>query len=142
MAEDDFQRVVDQGWGHPATGDAYDVTGTVSDFSVDGELGILRLVKGATRAATAVAAHARDVDLSFRVRLDRLPAGGSVYAYGIARRTEAGAEYRVKVRIAASGDVFIQARAASTAPRRPSATRSRCAGLSWRPDRSWRSALG
>ena len=109
VAADRFERVVDTGWGDPVAGDAYAVSGSNADFSVDGTSGIVRMTRGATRAATAIAARARDVEIRFQVRVDRLPEGGSVYAYGIARRTKQGAEYRMKLRIAPSGAVFVQA---------------------------------
>jgi len=83
FALDRFDRVVATGWGSANIGRAYGLYGPVASFAVDGAAGQLRLAAGALGSATLSSATARDVDLSFRVATDRLPIGGSAYAYGI-----------------------------------------------------------
>ena len=104
-----FDRVVDSGWGQPDVGDTYGLRGRVSDFSVDGGTGLLRIDAGATRAVGIASTVARDVDLTFRVTTDRLPQTGSAYAYGIARHIATGTEYRFKIRVNADGAAWVQA---------------------------------
>ena len=53
---------------------------------------------------------AQDVDLSFRFAHQQEPGRRvNLYVYGVARRVSATTSYRVKVRIAANGQVFVQA---------------------------------
>ena len=62
---------------------------------------------GATRSAL-LNASATDVDFSFRVRSDKAAVGGNQYIYGVVRRNGAN-EYRVKLRFAPNGAVFVGA---------------------------------
>ena len=64
---------------------------------------------GANRAAVLASVSAQDVDLSFRVATNKLAAGSNQYLYGIARRVSATNAYRVKLRIATNGQVFVHA---------------------------------
>ena len=58
---------------------------------------------------TPSGASALDVDLGFRVATDKLPVGGAQYVYGVVRRVSATAEYRIKLRFPANGNVLIRA---------------------------------
>ena len=110
IAIDRFDRRVSSGWGRPDLGDAYGLYGPPADFAVDGGTGRLHVAAaGNSRVAFMAGTTARDVDLSFRVSTDRLPANGSQYAYGVARRVTSGTEYRLKIRFAADGSGWVQA---------------------------------
>jgi parallel beta-helix repeat protein len=109
LAADAFDRVVSGGWGRADTGNAYGLFGSASDYAVNSGMGRLTMNAGSTRAATLSSATTTDVDLSFRFAADRLPVTGSLYAYGVARHFAIGDEYRVKVRVATNGVLYVQA---------------------------------
>jgi parallel beta-helix repeat protein len=108
VAIDTFDRNVATGWGSADLGDAYGLYGPASDYSVTGGMGHLRMLPGTARAATLSSTTTSDVDISFRFSADRLPANGAGYAYGVARHVAFGTEYRVKVRVAANGAMYIE----------------------------------
>ena len=98
-------------WGSAAAiGGAYTLSGTAADFDVTGAAGTITLgTAGANRTAALASVSAQDVDLSFRVATNKTPAGGAQFIYGVARRVSATNSYRVKLRIATNGQVFVQA---------------------------------
>jgi hypothetical protein len=53
-------------------------------------------------------ASASDVDISLRFRTDKVAVGGNLFMYAVARRNGTN-EYRVKLRLAANGQVFASA---------------------------------
>ncbi|MEA2623057.1 MAG: hypothetical protein QOH61_1967, partial [Chloroflexota bacterium] len=108
-ANDLFSRTSTDTWASAGTGGAYLLQGTAANYDVTGSTGSMAVAAGANRSALLTAVSALDVDLGFRVSSDRLAAGGAQFVYGVARRTSATAEYRIKLRIAANGAVFVQA---------------------------------
>ncbi len=79
-----------------------------------------------TALATLAAVSAQDVDLSFRVATDKDAGRRLHYLYGVVRRVNATNAYRLKLRFAPNGAVFVHAAArSSTTSRRRSAPRSR-----------------
>jgi hypothetical protein len=108
-ASDTFTRTVNNNWGSATTGGAYTLTGTAADFDVTGSTGTLNVPAGASRLATLASVSAQNVDLSVRVAANKTPTAGSLHVYGVARRVSATAAYRVILRIAPSGQVFLQA---------------------------------
>jgi hypothetical protein len=108
LASDSFNRVLDNGWGSAATGGRYTLDGASVDFTVDGA-GNLRLpAANANRAAMLGSVSVRDVDIRFRVSTNKVPAGGSVYAYGVVRRVGDSA-YRPKLILNRDGSVAVHA---------------------------------
>ena len=108
---DAFARVVANGWGSAPTGGAYTLTGTAANFSVDGSAGSINLPSaGALRSAllNGAAAQAQDVDIKFRVSVDKMPTGGAYFVYGVARRNGTN-EYRPKFRLRNDGVLLVQA---------------------------------
>ncbi len=108
-ASDNFSRTVNNNWGTAPTGGAWTLTGTAADFDVTGSTGTLNLPAGNSRLAALASVSAQNLDLGFRFAANKVPSGGSLYAYAAARRVSATTSYRVKVRIAPNGQVFVQA---------------------------------
>jgi PKD repeat protein len=109
IAQDAFSRVVATGWGSAEAGGAYSYDPGNGAFSADGTVGSVILNKaGANRAAYLTAAQARDVDVSVRIALDKLPSGGGAWAYVPVRHNGTN-EYRPKLIVTAAGAVNVQA---------------------------------
>jgi hypothetical protein len=109
--DDTFTRTVNNGWGSATpTGGAYSITGTAANFGVAAGVGTMTLPSaGATRSAVlGGSASASDVDISLRFRTDKVAVGGNLFMYAVARRNGTN-EYRVKLRLAANGQVFASA---------------------------------
>jgi hypothetical protein len=108
-AADSFTRTVANGWGGASTGGSYSLSGYAGDFGVTGAVGTIRAAPGVTRAARLPAVAALDTDATFRVSMDRLAAGSGTYIYFAARQNStAGNEYRVKLRFASGGTLYLQ----------------------------------
>ena len=106
-ATDSFSRTVSGGWGSATTGGAYTLEGLLSNFSVNGTSGDMILPgPGTNRAAVLTATSARDVDVRFRVRANKLPTADSIYAYAIVRRTGTSA-YQPKLIITPTGALLV-----------------------------------
>ncbi|HSK96350.1 MAG TPA: hypothetical protein VK891_07020, partial [Euzebyales bacterium] len=110
-ASDTFTRTVNNNWGSATTGGAYTLTGSAGDYDVIGTTGTIAVAAGSNRSASLAGVSAQDVELSFRFTTDKVPTGGSHYVYGIARRVNATNAYRIKLRIAPNGAVFVHATA-------------------------------
>jgi hypothetical protein len=108
-ASDTFTRTVVNNWGTATSGGAYTLSGTAADFDVTGTTGTINLPAGTSRSAALASVSAQDVDLSFRFAANKTPTAGSLHVYGIARRVSASAAYRIILRIAPNGQVFVQA---------------------------------
>jgi hypothetical protein len=109
-ASDSFPRSVANGWGTAAIGGTWLTAGNNADFAVNGSAATMRLPAAkAYRGVFLNSVSAADVDLSFRVTSNKNPTGGPQYVYAALRRTTTGSFYRVTLRIAPSGQVFIGA---------------------------------
>lgn len=87
LANDTFTRTASSSWGSANTGGAWTLTGTATDFAVNGSAGTISTAKGITRKAflTAVSSDNADVTVSFSIPV--VPAGGSAMIYLIGRGT-------------------------------------------------------
>ncbi len=104
---DGFGRTVSNAWGSADIGGAYSLEGSASNFYVAGGVGSFVLPSGgANRSALLNAVSARDVDLLFRVRTDRIAANGTQYVYAIVRRNGTNA-YRPKIIMYSNGSVAV-----------------------------------
>ena len=109
-ASDTFARTVSGGWGTANYGGAYTLLNTASDFSVSSGTGKMVLPTGGSlRSASLADVSVRDSDFSFRFAANKVPGNQSEYIYAIARRTSASNAYRIKVRVAPTGAVLLQA---------------------------------
>jgi len=113
LASDEYTRSLADAWGKADSGGSWTLWGAAADFDVTGTTGTMKLpAAGATRAATLSSVSERDVDLTVRASLDKVPTGGSVWVYGVARQTGSGtslAGYRPKLRIDPNGVVYAHA---------------------------------
>jgi PKD repeat protein len=107
-ASDTFARSAASGtWGSAQVGGAYTYVGSQADFSLTGSAGRINLPTAGANRAAFLAVSAQDVDLTYQFSISALPAGGgSVYTYGTVRHS-ATADYRVKVRVAGTGAVYL-----------------------------------
>ena len=106
--DDSFGRTSTNTWGSAPTGGTYTLGGNAADYDVTGGFGTISMpAPGATRSAL-LNVSATEVDFSFRVRSDKAAVGGNQYLYGVVRRNGAN-EYRVKLRFAPNGAVFVGA---------------------------------
>ena len=106
LVADSFSRVSPSGWRTADKGGRYAHAAGRAGFGVDGSKGVIRMRKRgrhASRHLTRVVA--RDVDLKVRVGVDRLPAGDGATVAAVLRRTTAGDEYRVRMRLHRDGSV-------------------------------------
>ena len=87
LANDTFTRTASSSWGSANTGGAWTLTGTATNFAVNGSAGTISTAKGITRKAflTAVSSDNADVTVSFSIPV--VPAGGSATIYLIGRGT-------------------------------------------------------
>jgi hypothetical protein len=109
VGADAFGRTATEGWGTADQGGTWTTIGNAKALTVSGGAGMMALpAAGAGRGAMQSVIDVRDVDLVARFRIDRLPAGGSVYAYLVGRR-QGTTEYRLKVRVGPSGGIYLQA---------------------------------
>ncbi|MEA2610029.1 MAG: hypothetical protein QOJ75_2272 [Chloroflexota bacterium] len=107
IAQDSFTRTVSSGWGTAPTGGNWTVN-AASAFGVNGSVGTMALTAGATRYGRLASASAGNADMSATVAIDRLPVAGNLFVYLIGRQASVNTEYRMKVRIATDGRVYLQ----------------------------------
>ncbi|MEP7377972.1 MAG: PKD domain-containing protein [Chloroflexota bacterium] len=108
-AADAFGRTVNGGWGTADTGGSYTLTGNTANFSVAGGMGSIVLPNaGAGRAAILGGVSQLDLDITFRVQVDKVAAGGSYYVYAVSRQN-GNNEYRPRLILNANGTVSVSA---------------------------------
>jgi hypothetical protein len=106
LVQDNFGRTVTGGFGSARVGGRYSVSGSASDFRVEGGLGRMRTPAGSSRSAL-LSPTAVSTSSAVSFRLDRLPEGGSAWLYLASRRGSDGTEYRARVRIDGTSAVFL-----------------------------------
>ena len=110
IAADDFDRSGASFWGVAQVGDLYSYQGTVANFSVTSQRGVVTLpAAGASRGAFLFSTLVRDATMHLAVSTDKAAAGSSIYVYGALRRATDGSMYRAKLRFAPNGAVFAHA---------------------------------
>jgi PKD repeat protein len=106
---DTFGRTVTDGWGSAETGGAYALVGTAGNFAVTGTTGTMLVSTSQSRGALLPSVATRDVRLGFSAASDKVPTGYGQFVYAVARRTASGAEYRIRLRFAPNGQVYVGA---------------------------------
>jgi len=111
IASDEFGRTVASGWGTADTGGTYSVQGAASDYSVSGGAGLMNDTSaGSTRYALLNSPSGQNVELLFRVAVDKVAAGGNYLVYGVARRNSgSNNEYRARLTFKSDGTVALDA---------------------------------
>ena len=108
-AQDAFGRTVSGGWGSADIGGAYDNSGGAAALNVTNGTGLISPPRaGSTRGVTLDSVSARDVDIIVRLSVDKLPSGGIVWAYLVARHNGTD-EYRPKILLKPDGTVAVHA---------------------------------
>lgn len=105
---ENFERTVTAGWGGPAAGQAYDLIGPASSFSVSGGKGHLRLAPGAGHQVLAPGAAVTSTDTRITWSSDSTATGYGQIVGLTARNSKSGA-YRVRARAGADGKVRLSA---------------------------------
>jgi N-acetylneuraminic acid mutarotase len=112
VAEDSFTRTVSGGLGTADKGGAWSVlSGSSSDFSVDGAKALIVAPKNQQRVAHLGSTSARDVDASVEITFPDSVTGSGVghFGYLLLRRSSGGAYYRVGLFTDSAGKVRIRA---------------------------------
>jgi len=109
VVSDAFARTVNGGWGSADTGGKYTVQGTAADYGVASGKGTMTVTSaGDTRYALLNTPTARDIDIVFRVAVDKVASGGNYIVYAVARRNSTN-EYRPRIQFLSNGSVAVGA---------------------------------
>ena len=109
LVDDPFSRKASNSWGSAAVGGKYTLTGPSTSFSVNGSRGLIVLSANGKVHAASPQVSARDVNVTFRFGVDRLPKAGYLNLSVVARAVDARSHYRLVVRISRSGAVALRA---------------------------------
>ena len=109
VVTDTFTRTESSGWGTSETGGDYTLTGTSSDFAVDGSAGTITApTASTTRWAVLSTPDYQDVDITFKLKTDKVAAGISQEYFVIGRYQDSSNMYRSKIRLTPSNAVTLQ----------------------------------
>ena len=107
ILSDDFGRTLAGSWGNVDQGGTWALTGTATDFSVNGSAAQITAAAASTHEARVSVSSTPDVEITGTVSLDRVPTGTNAYAYVLARANGNNA-YRAAIRVATTGAVYVQ----------------------------------
>lgn len=107
LAEDGFERTVNNGWGSASTGGPWTTSGSANNFAVEGTLGTLRMSAGGGPSVFLNGVGSNDTDLFVELSLDKVPVGGTagVDQGVLVRRIAGQGDYRAKLRVLPGGAV-------------------------------------
>ena len=103
FAQDTFGRNLTSGWGSADLGGAWTVGGVATRWSVSGGLGRVSLNAGDGYTASLPSISSTDNQYELAVTTDKVPTGGGQYISVLGRRVTSTADYRAKIRFAATG---------------------------------------
>lgn len=110
FASDQFSRTVVDGWGSADIGGSYALTGTTSNFDVDGSAGTIIVPSaGNARMARLQNVSAQDLDFTFRAKTDKLATGSNQSIFFIARSVSSNTAYYCQIRISTSRTIYLRA---------------------------------
>lgn len=133
VAADAFERTASGGWGSADVGAGYTHQGTLANFTVGDGVGTMRLPSaGVTRSALLDGPSDDDIDITFRVRTDKVASGGTWFVYAVARRN-GGSEYRPRLLLRPDGSVDVHASVVVSNAESPLGAAVKVAGLSQAP---------
>ncbi len=105
LALDDFDRVVNNGWGRSDKGGDWTRSGAATSFAVESGAGVITVPTGGqSRTMSLNGLSTSDSSTTVDISLDR-PESGSVYTSVIGRKVSNNTDYRVKLRFLEDGDV-------------------------------------
>ncbi len=109
IASDEFQRTLSGSWGTADNGGTYTLQGNASNYAVDGSAGTITVAKGGvTRSAVLDSTSASDLDITFKVALDKVATGGNDFVYAVSRRI-GNSEYRPRIVFNSNGTITVNA---------------------------------
>lgn len=130
-ASDAFSRTTSNTWGSAPRGGTYVLSGSSADFDVNGTAGTIRLpTAGESRTALLPGVSLRDTDLRFRVKTDKKSAGYSQYVFALGRQVAVDTEYRMRLRFAPDGSVWLKGTRTIAGARQAVSAEQRVTGLS------------
>ncbi len=107
-AADGFGRT-QSGWGSADLGGSYSLQGQATNYAVGNGVGTMQVsAANQTRHALLSNVSATDVDIRFRVAVNKVAAGGNYLVYAVARRT-GNSEYRPRVVFNSNGTIAVNA---------------------------------
>ncbi len=106
FAGDEFGRTSSSGWGTADTGGAWTVTGTATNYTVGGGVGVMRLGSaGADRQANLMSVLSNDTEVDVSLGIDKAATGGGVHLSVVGRRMPNGDVYYGKAKYNSNGTV-------------------------------------
>ncbi len=109
VAADGFGRTATGGWGHADIGGQYTTSGTAANYSVANGAGSMIMPSaGSSRSALLGEVTQLNVDLRFRVAVDKPAAGAAYFIYAVVRRNTNN-EYRPRIILNGNGTVSVGA---------------------------------
>ncbi len=134
LAADAFGRLSSNGWGTADQGGSWvPVTGT-GNLDAIGGAATLRLPGPGLGASTFLSgSDTVDADASVLLNIDKLANGGGLYAALLSRWTASNDAYRIRLRVAPAGRVYLQAQAQSSTGAVVNITPEQAAGLNVTP---------
>ena len=108
FASDMFTRTVSSGLGTAELGGAWTVGGGATNFSVANGVGRVSTTAGGSRTASLDSVQQSSADITAALSYDTTQTGGGTYVAVIGRRINATNDYRLKLRVVASGAVTAQ----------------------------------
>ena len=107
LVRDDFGRTAATGWGAADTGGTWSLTSALSNFTVGGGAGHVKVAAGGGPYMLLPSTAVDAVDLGVDFALDKQTSGSGLYLSLIGRRISTAGDYRAKVRIQSSGAVAL-----------------------------------
>ncbi len=108
FVSDTFTRTVSNGLGTAELGGAWTVGGGATNFSVASGVGRLSATAGGSRTASLDSVQQSSSEITTSLSYDKTQTGGGTYVGVIGRRINATNDYRLKLRVVASGAVTAQ----------------------------------
>src|SRR4051794_28766280 len=99
---DAFGRNVAVGWGSPQSGMNYTLDPQTSVFTANGTSGNVSIAPGTTRTSTLKGLKTTDANFTMTVKLNKLPAAGSL-SVAVSPRTIGTSDYRAVFQVGAAG---------------------------------------
>jgi PKD repeat protein len=106
-ANDQFSRTLTSGWGNAPTGGPWSVTGTVSNYAVNGSAGTILNPAGGSRQANLTGVSASEADAVVSFGLDKIANGSGSYLSTHARRITHQGSYAAKTQVTSTGSVTL-----------------------------------
>lgn len=108
LVTDGFGRMASNGFGTADLGGAWTVSGTSSNYSANGTVGLVSTTANGTRTAYVGGVTSTDTDVSVAVALDKPATGGGVYVGLMGRRVSTNNDYRAELKFLATGEVQLR----------------------------------